>query len=154
MKLAIGSDEAAWELKDVIRAHLQARGYDVEDFGTFNAQPVLYPDVAFAVAEAILAGRFERGILLCGTGIGMAISANKVPGIRAAQCHDTYSAERAQKSNDAQIITLGARVVGGELAKAIVDAWLASHFEGGQSNAKVERIAEYEGRGQALQSGC
>jgi len=154
MKLAIGSDEAAWELKDVIRGHLQATGHDVEDFGTFNAQPVLYPDVAFAVAEAILAGRFERGILLCGTGIGMAISANKVPGIRAAQCHDTYSAERAQKSNDAQIITLGARVVGGELAKVIVNAWLASHFEGGRSNAKVERIAAYEGRSQALQRGC
>ena len=144
MKLAIGCDEAAWQLKDAIRAHLVAKGVDIEDFGTFDGAPVVYPDIAFAVAEAIAEGRFERGVLLCGTGIGMAISANKVPGIRAAQCHDTYSAERAQKSNNAQIITIGARVVGVELAKMIVDSWLASHFEGGRSTVKVERIAQYE----------
>ena len=105
---------------------------------------MLYPDVGFKVAEAIVAGQFERGILLCGTGIGMAISANKVPGIRAAQCHDTFSAERASRSNDAQIITLGARVIGPELAKAIVDHYLKSTFDGGNSAAKVDRIAAYE----------
>ncbi|MFT3849084.1 MAG: ribose 5-phosphate isomerase B [Propionivibrio sp.] len=144
MKIAIGCDEAACGLRDIIKAHLLAQGYEVSDFGTFDNEPVLYPDVGFKVAEAIVAGQFERGILLCGTGIGMAISANKVPGIRAAQCHDTFSAERASRSNDAQIITLGARVIGPELAKVIVDRYLQSTFDGGSSAAKVERIAEYE----------
>ncbi|MEO6927702.1 MAG: RpiB/LacA/LacB family sugar-phosphate isomerase, partial [Casimicrobiaceae bacterium] len=104
----------------------------------------LYPDVAFAVAEAIAAGRHERGVLLCGTGIGMAISANKVRGIRAAQAHDTYSAARARMSNDAQVVTLGARVVGPELAKAVVDTFLASDYQGGRSADKVARIIGYE----------
>ena len=144
MKLAIGCDEAAWELKDAVLAHLKERGLTPHDFGTFDGKPVLYADIAFVVAEAIARGEFERGILLCGTGIGMAISANKVKGIRAAQCHDTYSAERAQKSNNAQIITLGARVIGAGLAKAIVDTWLDSHFEDGRSTPKVARITEYE----------
>jgi ribose 5-phosphate isomerase B len=105
---------------------------------------VLYPDVAFAVAEQVANGTFARALLLCGTGIGMAISANKVRGVRAAQCHDTYSAERASKSNDAQIITIGARVVGPELAKAIVDTWLRSDFDGGRSQPKVDLIQAYE----------
>ena len=144
MKLAIGCDEAACELKEVIRNHLLAQGHEVQDFGTFDGAPVLYPDVGFKLAEAIVAGTYERGILFCGTGIGMAISANKVPGIRAAQCHDTYSAERARRSNNAQIITIGARVVGSELAKTIVDHYLSSEFDGGNSAAKIARIAEYE----------
>ncbi len=104
----------------------------------------MYPDIAVEVARAIKAGKHERGILICGTGIGMSISANKVPGIRAAQCHDTYSAERARKSNNAQIISLGARVIGVELAKTIVSAWLESEFDGGNSAPKVERIGYYE----------
>src|SRR5690606_2736485 len=99
----------------------------VKDFGTFSSQPVDYPDVAEEVANAIVRGECERGILLCGTGLGMAIAANKVPGIRAATCHDVYSAERAQKSNNAQILTLGARVIGPELAKKVVSAWLESN---------------------------
>ena len=144
MKLAIGCDEAACELKDTIKSHLLAQGHEVQDFGTFDGAPVLYPDVGFKLAEAIVAGTYERGILFCGTGIGMAISANKVPGIRAAQCHDTYSAERARRSNNAQIITIGARVVGSELAKTIVDHYLSSEFDGGSSAAKIARIAEYE----------
>jgi ribose 5-phosphate isomerase B len=144
MKVAIGSDEAAYEMKEVLLAHLRARGVDVTDFGTYNAQPVIYPEIAFTVAERVVAGEFRRAILLCGTGIGMAISANKVPGIRAAQCHDTYSAERASRSNDAQIITIGARVVGPELAKTIVDTFLAAEFDGGRSEPKVRRIQQYE----------
>ena len=144
MKIAIGCDEAACGLRDIIKEHLLTKGYEVSDFGTFNNEPVLYPDIGFEVAEAIVAGRFERGILLCGTGIGMAISANKVAGIRAAQCHDTFSAERASRSNNAQIITLGARVIGPELAKVIVDRYLQSTFDGGSSAAKVDRIAAYE----------
>ena len=144
MRVAIGADEAAFDLKEILKAHLAARGVEVVDYGAFDKSPVLYPDIAVKVAEAIAEGKYARGILMCGTGIGMAITANKVPGIRAALCHDTYSAERARKSNDAQILTMGARVIGPELAKTIVDAWLKSEFEGGGSPQKVERIAEYE----------
>lgn len=144
MKLAIGCDEAAFDLKELIKQHLTGKGLDVTDFGTSEAEPVHYPNIAFAVAEKVAQGEFDRAVLLCGTGIGMAIAANKVHGIRAAQCHDTYSAERASKSNDAQIITIGARVVGPELAKAIVDTWLGASFDGGHSVPKVNRIKEYE----------
>ena len=144
MLIAIGCDEAALELKEILKLLLQEKGHEVEDFGTFDTKPVLYPDIAFAAAQSIVDGRNERGVLLCGTGIGMAISANKVPGIRAAQAHDTYSAERARKSNDAQIITMGARVIGPELAKFILGAWLNSEFEPLRSGAKVARIRKYE----------
>jgi ribose 5-phosphate isomerase B len=144
MKVAVGCDEAACGLRDVIKEHLIKQGYEVEDFGTFDNKPVLYPNIAFAVAEAIVAGQAERGILFCGTGIGMAISANKVKGIRAAQAHDTFSAERASRSNNAQIVTLGARVIGPELAKMVVDRFLQSTFDGGSSAAKVDRIMAYE----------
>ena len=146
MSIAIGCDEAAQGLKDILKQQLRDAGHEVADYGTHDGRPVLYPDIAFAVAEDIASGKHARGVLLCGTGIGMAISANKVPGVRAAQAHDTYSAERARKSNDAQIITMGARVVGPELAKAILAAWLASEYEGGRSAAKVDRIVEYERR--------
>lgn len=146
MKIALGCDEAAYDLKESIKQLLVEEGQEVEDFGTFDARPTPYPAVAFAVAEQVAAGRFERAILMCGTGIGMAICANKVPGVRAAQAHDTYSAERARKSNDAQVLTLGARVVGPELAKAIVRAWLRAEFEGGRSQSKVDQINEYDRR--------
>ncbi len=145
LSVAVGCDDAAFELKNVIRDHIAELGHEVTDLGIHSAQEsVLYPDIAFKVAEAIAQGQHQRGVLICGTGIGVAISANKVPGIRAAQAHDTYSAERARKSNDAQIVTLGARVVGPELAKSIVTAFLGSDFQGGGSTAKVERIKEYE----------
>lgn len=144
MQVAIGADEAAYDLKEILKKHLSARGVEVIDYGTFDEEPVLYPDIAVKVAEAIAGGKHPRGILMCGTGIGMAITANKVPGVRAATCHDTYSAERARKSNDAQILTMGARVIGPELAKTIVDAWLKSEFEGGGSTPKVERMVEYD----------
>lgn len=143
--IAIGADDAAVDLKNIIKTLLETQGYAVTDFtnDAGNARP-MYPDVAWALATAIQRQEFERGILLCGTGIGVAIVANKVPGVRAAQCHDTFSAERARKSNNAQIMTLGARVVGAELAKNIVNAWLAAEFEGGGSLAKVEKIDFYE----------
>ncbi len=146
MAIAIGCDEAAFELKEILCDMLRREGHEIEDFGTFEAKPVLYPDIAYAVARAIADGRFARGILLCGTGIGVAISANKVDGVRAAQAHDTYSAERARKSNDAQILALGARVIGPELAKSIVRVWLASEFEGGRSTAKIDAISRIEAR--------
>lgn len=146
LTVAIGGDEAAFELKEILIAHVRELGHEVEDFGTFNAEPILYPDVAFEVATAIKEGRFDRGVLVCGTGIGVAISANKVPGIRAAQAHDTYSAGKARTSNDAQIVTLGARVVGPELAKEIVSTFLGKSFPGGSSAQKVAKISEYEAR--------
>lgn len=144
MRIAIGCDEAATGLKEIIKQAVEAAGHEVTDYGTYENKPVLYPDIAVTVARAIKDGKHDRGILLCGTGIGMAISANKVPGIRAAQAHDTYSAERAMKSNNAQIITIGARVIGPELAKFIVTAYLSSEFSGGNSAAKVDRITYYE----------
>lgn len=142
--LVIGCDEAAWELKETLKPYIESLGYEVKDVGSGKGESVLYPDIALAAAEAILAGRHARGVLLCGTGIGMAMTANKVPGIFAAQAHDTYSAERACKSNNAQIVTLGARVVGPELAKMIVRAFLESEFEGARSLPKVERMAQIE----------
>jgi ribose 5-phosphate isomerase B len=140
MKIAVGCDEAGLPLLDIIREQLQERNIELVDFGVHNTHPVDYPDIGVQVAEAVADGQVERGILVCGTGIGMCITANKVPGVRAALCHDTYSAERARKSNDAQVITMGARVIGPELAKAIIDAWLASEFAGGKSASKVAKM--------------
>jgi ribose 5-phosphate isomerase B len=142
--IAIGSDEAGFGLKEKINEYLKEKGVEFTDYGVYDTQPVLYPDIAVKVAQAVADGKHERGILICGTGIGMAITANKVPGIRAAVCHDVYSAERARKSNNTQIMTLGARVIGAELAKLLVDTWLKSEFQGGGSTAKVARISEYE----------
>jgi ribose 5-phosphate isomerase B len=145
INIAIGADDAATELRDTLKAHLTGKGFSVTDFSPdVTDTDVVYPDIAFNLASAISEHLFERGILLCGTGIGMAIVANKVPGIRAAQCHDAYSAERARKSNDAQIMTMGARVVGPELALMLIDIWLAAEYEAGRSTAKVERIAYYD----------
>ncbi|MGE5588771.1 MAG: ribose 5-phosphate isomerase B [Clostridia bacterium] len=140
MKVIIGADHLGFGLKETIKSHLRDKGIEVVDAGTYDTNPVDYPDVAHAVAKRIASGELDRGILICGTGIGMAIVANKVPGVRAAQCHDVYSAERARKSNNAQIMTLGALVVGPELAKKLVDAWLESEFQGGRSGPKVEKI--------------
>jgi ribose 5-phosphate isomerase B len=142
--VAVGADEAGYELKELLKAHLQSKGVSVEDYGCYSLDPVDYPDVAERVARSVAAGAHGRAILVCGTGIFMAITANKVPGVRAAQAHDTYSAERARKSNDAQIVTLGARVIGPELAKAIVDTWMLAEFAGGASARKVAKITAVE----------
>jgi D-erythrulose 4-phosphate isomerase len=133
MKIVIGADSAGKPLLDVIAAHLAAKS-DVEVADL--SQSGYYADLADRAASAILAGRHERGILFCGTGIGVCICANKIPGIRAALTHDAYSAERAAKSNNVQIITMGARVIGPELAKTIVDTWLDSSFDPRGSSAK------------------
>lgn len=144
MTIAIGCDEAAYDLKEIIKAYLIELNQDVEDMGVYDKNPVLYPDIALKVATSVADGQYERGILICGTGLGMAITANKVPGIRAATCHDVYSAERSRKSNDCQILTMGARVVGVEVAKTVVKAWLESEFQGGGSTAKVQRMIEID----------
>jgi ribose 5-phosphate isomerase B len=138
MKIAVGADSAGKPLLDVIFAHLKTKAnVEVSDL----SQSGFYADLSQGVAQRVLDGDFERAILFCGTGIGVSISANKVPGIRAALTHDTYSAERAAKSNNAQIITMGARVIGPELAKSIVDSWLASEFDpNGPSAGNVEAI--------------
>lgn len=144
MKIAIGCDEAAYGLKVEIMNRLKSKDISYTDFGSEKGDVVLYPDVALTVAEAVASGDYERGILFCGTGIGMAITANKVPGIRAAVCHDPFSTERSRKSNDCQIMTMGERVIGVELAKYLVDVWLDSDFSGGGSTVKVERMKEIE----------
>ncbi len=140
MKIALGCDEAGLPLMDVIRDYLNEKQIAVADYGVHSTDPVDYPDIAAQASEAVAAGECDRAILICGTGIGMSITANKVPGVRAALCHDTYSAERARKSNDAQVITMGARVIGSELAKKIIEVWLESDFDGGRSTAKVEKM--------------
>ena len=144
MRVAVGSDEAAYDLKELLKTYIEKLGHEVVDCGTYDGKAVLYPDIAVKAAETVLRGEARRGIICCGTGIGMAMSANKVPGIRAAQCHDTYSAERAIKSNNAQILAMGARVIGPELAKSIVKVFLESEFVDGPSTPKVERIAYYD----------
>ena len=143
MKIVLGADGAGKPLLDVIAAHLAGKPeLEVTDL----SQSGFYADMAGRAAGAVAGGEFERGILFCGTGIGVCISANKVPGIRAALTHDTYSAERAAKSNNAQIITMGARVIGPELAKAIVDTWLASEFDpNGASAGNVQAIDRLDG---------
>jgi len=144
MKIAIGCDHNALELKSVIIDLLKERKVEYKDFGTFTKDPIDYPDIAKKVAYAIAEEKFERGILICGTGLGMAMAADKVKGIRAAACCNIYQAERAIKSNNAQIITLGAQVIGKELAKLLIIAWLDSEFQGGRSERKVKKIMEIE----------
>jgi ribose 5-phosphate isomerase B len=138
MKIALGADSVGKSLLDAIAAHLAKRSdLTVTDL----SEPGFYADIAAKVGKAVLAGEYDRAVLFCGTGIGMSISANKTPGIRAALTHDAYSAERAAKSNNAQIITMGARVIGPELAKYVVDVWLASTFDpNGPSAANVEAV--------------
>jgi D-erythrulose 4-phosphate isomerase len=144
MKIALGADSAGKPLLDVVLSHLKNRTGVV---ATDLSMQGFYADVADRVAASVLSGDHDRAILFCGTGIGVCISANKVPGIRAALTHDTYSAERAAKSNNAQIITMGARVVGPELAKAIVDAYLASEFDpAGPSAGNVEAIGKIDAK--------
>jgi ribose 5-phosphate isomerase B len=139
--IAIGSDPNAHGLKTIIIEHLRSTGIEVIDYGSDDT---VYANVAFSVGESVAEGKHDRGILLCGTGIGMCIAANKVPGAYAALCSDVYSAERACKSNNANIITLGAEVTGPMTAKMIVTAWLNSKYKpGGRSEPKIRRIYEY-----------
>lgn len=144
MQVAIGSDHGGFRLKTEIINYLQEQGIDYHDFGTYSTDSVDYPDFARAVAEAVAAGKFERGILCCGTGIGVSIAANKVAGIRAALCHDTFSARMAGEHNMANIITLGERVIGTGLARDIVAAWLNAKFAGGRHTQRLEKIAAME----------
>lgn len=144
MKIIIGCDEAGCGLKHIIIDLLQKEGIEVTDEGCRDDEVVLYPNIAERVANIVADGEADRGILICGTGIGMAMAANKVKGIRAAVCHDPFSTERSRKSNDAQIMCMGARVIGPELAKMLVKLWLTCDFAGGGSAPKVEAIKQME----------
>jgi len=144
LRVALGSDHAGFALKEEIKDYLREAGVEYHDFGTFGPEAVDYPDFALAVAEAVAHGRFERGILCCGTGVGVAIAANKVPGIRAALCHDTFSARASREHNDANVLTLGARVIGPGLAREVVAVWLAAEFAGGRHRRRVDKIRAIE----------
>lgn len=138
--IAVGSDQNGLELASQVAAHLRARGFDIVEYTPGADSEDDYPDVAGRVSRAIVNEKHERAILVCGTGLGMAIAANKFPGIRAASVTDTYSAERARKSNDAQVLCLGSEIVGRALALTLVDHWLASEFAGGASTRKLEKL--------------
>ena len=139
-KLVIGSDHGGFTLKEAIKKHLADNGVAVTDMGTHSLDSVDYPDIAVDVAKAVASGEYERGILICGTGVGVSIAANKVPGIRAALCHDTFSAAMSREHNDANILTMGERVIGQGLACMIVDTWLASSFTGGRHARRVGKL--------------
>jgi len=143
-KIIVGSDHLGLPLKNLLRDYLRSLDYEVEDMGVEGDAPVDYPDIGAAVAEAIEAQELDRGILVCGTGAGMAIVANKVPGVRAVSVQDPYTAERARASNNAQIITMGSQIVGPEVAKKLVDIWLKSEFQGGRSASKVAKIDQLD----------
>ena len=145
-KIILGSDHFGMPLKDVLRDYLQSKGYQVEDYGVNTADPVDYPDIAEAVAEQVGQGRYERGILVCGTGAGMAVTANKVPGVRAVAIYDPYTAERAVASNNAQIVTLGSQTTAPEVARKLIDIWLESEFQGGRSAPKVAKINKLDAK--------
>lgn len=142
IKIAIGSDHGGFEYKASIIKALQDKGYDVVDMGTYSPESCDYPIIAKKVARAIAKGDFEKGILVCGTGIGMSMAANKVKGIRAAVCGDTFSARATRAHNNANILCLGQRVVGEGLALDIVDIWLTTKFEGGRHERRVNMIEE------------
>lgn len=141
-KIAIGADPNAFSLKNVLIEHIKSLDYEVYDY---SADDPIYANIAIALAEAVVRGEHPSGILICGTGIGMSIAANKVPGAYAALCSDAYSTERARLSNNANIMTLGAQVIGPELAKSLVTIWLGNQYvPGGRSEPKIQRICQYE----------
>lgn len=146
MKIVVGCDEAAYRLKELVAKHLKELGHEVLDVGVYNEDPSLYPDTAEKLCARIADGSSERGVLMCGTGIGMAITANKIPGVRAAVCHDLFSVERSRKSNNCQVMCMGARIVAPQYALMLLDHWLDCDFAGGGSAAKVEEIGAVEAR--------
>lgn len=142
--LAIASDHGGFALKQEIMAHLRATGVEFEDLGTYSEESCDYPVYAEKLGKAVAAGDYEKGILICGTGIGISIAANKIHGVRAALCGDCYSAEMCRRHNDANVLALGGRVLGVELAKRIVDTFLTAPFEGGRHQRRVDLISALE----------
>ena len=146
MTVALGCDHAGWELKERLKAWLIQTGHQVLDFGTHSPDSVDYPDYALQVADSVANGKAERGVLVCGTGIGMAMAANKVPGVRAAFCPDPFTARLSRGHNDANVLTLGGRLTGREMAIEILGIWLATPFEGGRHSRRIAKIREAEER--------
>lgn len=144
MKIAIASDHGGLEIKESIAAFLREKGIEIEDYGVDNPESVDYPDYGIKVATAVSKGKAERGILACGTGIGMSIVANKFPHIRAALCHDIFTAKMSRLHNDANILVLGGRTLTKEVALSMVDTWLTTDFEGGRHQRRLEKISALE----------
>ena len=144
--ILLGADHLGLPLKNILKEHLIDKGYSVEDIGVDNNDPVDYPDIGEKLAKKIAKGDSERGILCCGTGAGMAIVANKIPGVRAVCINDPYTAERAIASNNAQVVTLGSLITGKEVGKKLVDIWLENDFQGGKSLPKVEKINKLDSK--------
>jgi ribose 5-phosphate isomerase B len=144
MRVAIASDHAGFELKEKIKKFLKELNHEYEDFGTHSNESVDYPDYALKVAESVAKKEFERGILICGSGIGMSIAANKIPGIRAALCHSVEMAKLSREHNDANVLTLGARIIDEATAKEIVKVWLSTEFLGNRHLRRINKIKEIE----------
>ncbi len=144
MKIAIGSDHGGYQLKEVVKKHLLDKNIDVKDFGTYSEDSCDYPEFGQAVGEAVAGGQYDRGIVICGTGIGISISANKVPGIRCALVGDCFSARATREHNDSNVLALGARVMGPGLALEILDIWLNTDFQGGRHQNRIEKIVDIE----------
>jgi ribose 5-phosphate isomerase B len=144
MKIAIGSDHRGFDAKQRIVSLLEKLGHEVLDLGPLGKESIDYPDIALQVAQAVSEGRVERGILLCGTGIGMCIAANKVRGVRAAPCHDSITAEMSRRHNDANVLCLSGDLLGDELMGRMVKIWLTTEFEGGRHARRLEKIARFE----------
>jgi ribose 5-phosphate isomerase B len=144
MRIAIGADHAGYGLKEDVKGYLKERGHEVEDLGTHSEETTDYPPICAAVARAVRDGRADRGVVLGGSGQGEQMTANKVRGIRAALCHDLYTARMARSHNDANVLSMGARIVAREMALLILETWLQTEFEGGRHERRVEQIMEIE----------
>jgi ribose 5-phosphate isomerase B len=147
-RIAIGCDHRGFALKELIKSFLQNAGHSYQDFGCYSTDPVDYPDIAQKVGEAVASGNFDQGILICDTGIGMCIAANKIKGVRAALCHDAFAAQRARQHNDANILCLRAEDIDNESALEIVNTFLTTDFEGGRHVRRVNKIRALEGDNQ------
>jgi ribose 5-phosphate isomerase B len=144
MRIAVGSDHRGFDVKRRVIGYLHQLGHEIIDAGTHGSDSVDYPDIAFQVGHAVSEGRAERGILICGTGIGMCIAANKVKGVRAAPCHDSITAEMSRRHNDANVLCLSADLLGEELIDRMIRLWLETSFEGGRHGRRVEKILRHE----------
>lgn len=140
MKIAIGSDHAGYQMKELLKSTIRELGHEVKDFGTFTEDSCDYPDYGEKVADGVTSGDYEQGVLVCGTGIGMSMVANKIPGIRAALCCNLYMAEMSRRHNDANVLVIGGRVIGADLAREMVRKFLATEFEGGRHERRIEKI--------------
>jgi ribose 5-phosphate isomerase B len=147
MKIAIGNDHAAVELKNIISDHLKERGFEVVNFGTDSTESFDYPIAGYKVGRAVASGECDLGVLICGTGVGISLAANKVEGVRAVVCSEPFSAKLSRMHNNTNVLAFGARVVGSELAKMIVDEWLDAEFEGGRHERRVNMLKEIDETG-------